>query len=114
MLRAGQMVVDDIWGSKSERQWYLIHHSTGGKFHVVMNSAAHYRSTSLNENLLDDECMRTGLEHTSTLHGMLLRFRQVAFMADIKLIHLQCWVIEQDQQTLKFLCGLTTATQKRV
>ena len=51
------------------RTWYIPHHATGEKFRVVFDCAAKCRGTSLND------CLLQGPDQTSTLLGVLLRFR---------------------------------------
>ena len=88
------MAVVDEQNDRSNLQWLLIHHSTGGNFFIVMNDAARYQSTAPNENLVK------GSEHTGTLISVLFTFWQfhMTFMAN-----LQCRVIVMDQQVSKFL-----------
>ena len=54
------------------RTWYLPHHATGPKFRVVFDCAATCKGTSLNDQLLQ------GPDQTSTLIGVLFRFRSGA------------------------------------
>ena len=70
MMHSGQAVVDDKTSGMSPNEWFLIHHCMCGKFCVVMNGAACYQGTSLNENLIQ------GHEHTGTLIGVILGFCQ--------------------------------------
>ena len=46
MLQCGQAVVDKAHTHISYREWFLIHHCSGGIFWVVMNGAARYQKTS--------------------------------------------------------------------
>ena len=39
MVYCGQAVVDNKMRHKSLREWFLIHYSMSGKFHIVMNRA---------------------------------------------------------------------------
>ena len=89
---------DDKHNVKSNWQWFLVHHCTGGKFHVVMNRVTRYQNTSLNENLIKSP------DHIENVFGVSLRFRQfkVVFMVDIKSMYLQSQVNAEDQQSLKF------------
>ena len=51
------------------RTWYIPHHATGEKFRVVFDCAAKCRDTSL------IDCLLQGPDQTSTLLGVLQRFR---------------------------------------
>ena len=86
-------------GGATDRVWYIPHHCTGAKFRVVFDSAAVYKGTSLNANLLQ------GPDHTNCMIGVLFRFREhpVAFMADIKSMFFQVKVPTRDQSALRFL-----------
>ena len=83
----------------SDRTWYIPHHATSGKFRVVFDCAARYRGVSLNDNLLQ------GPDHTSSLVGVLLRFRKnpYAVVADIRSMFHQVRVDPQDCDSLRFL-----------
>lgn len=83
--------------------WYLPHH---GVFHlkkkklrVVFDCGTSYRGTTLNEQLLQ------GPNLTSTLLGVILRFRQeeVAVMADVEAMFHQVKVPDEDSDLLRFL-----------
>ena len=79
--------------------WYIPHHSTGSKFRIVFNCAAKVEGCCLNDKLL------SGPDQTSSLLGVLLRFReeQVAFVADIEAMFLQVLVDPRDRNALRFL-----------
>ena len=86
------------------RIWYLPHHPVlntqkAGKVRIVFDCAAKYRNTSLNDQLLQ------GPDLTSTLIGVLLRFRQerVALMSDIEAMFHQVKVNPQESNVLRFL-----------
>lgn len=70
--------------TNNERIWYLPHrgvrHPVKNKLRVVFDSGASFGGTSLNQELLQ------GPDLTSSLVGVLLRFRQeeVAMMADVE------------------------------
>ncbi|KAK0140849.1 hypothetical protein N1851_022153 [Merluccius polli] len=83
--------------------WYLPHHSVWHpkkhKIRVVFECAAHFKGTSLNEELIQ------GPNLTNTLLGVLIRFRQepVAVMADIEGMYHQVKVRSEDSNFLRFL-----------
>ena len=79
--------------------WYIPHHNTGSKFRIVFDCAAKAEGCCLNDKLL------SGPDQTSSLLGVLLRFReeQVAFVADIKAMFLQVLVDPRDRNALRFL-----------
>ena len=84
--------------------WYLPHHpvfssSKPDKIRVVFDCAAAYHGTSLNDKLLQ------GADLTSSLFGVLTRFRQepVALMADIESMFHQVNVRLEDCNALRFL-----------
>lgn len=88
---------------ESGRIWYLPHH---GVYHpkkralrVVFDCGATFKGTSLNKQLLQ------GPNLTSTLLGVLIRFRQepVAVMGDIQSMFHQVKVMEEDIDFLRFL-----------
>ena len=83
----------------SLKTWYVPHHATRGKFRIVFDCAAKFRGTSLNDHLLQ------GPDHTSSLVGVLLRFRSrpIAVMADIKGMFHQVRVGPADCDSLRFL-----------
>ena len=69
----------------SDRRWFLPHHAVTnpnkpGKVRIVLDAAAKYKGTSLNDKLL------TGPDLLQGLPGVLLRFREepVALTADIE------------------------------
>ena len=84
-------------------KWYIphhgVHHPQKQKLCVVFDCSARYSGTSLNEQLLQ------GPDLTSTLTGVLTRFRQdsVALMADIKAMFYQVRVPKCDRDYLRFL-----------
>ena len=84
--------------------WYLPHHPVfhpqkPDKVRVVFDCSAKYRGSSLNDQLLQ------GPDLTSTLVGVLTRFRQerVAFMSDIEAMFYQVRVRPSDCKYLRFL-----------
>lgn len=85
------------------RLWYLPHHGIyhpkKGTIRVVFDCGATYHGASLNAALLQ------GPDLTSTLIGVLTRFRQhpVALMADIKSMFHQVRVSRGDVDFLRFL-----------
>ena len=85
------------------RKWYIPHHGVyhpqKQKLRVVFDCSAKYHGTSLNDQLLQ------GPDLTSTLIGVLTRFRQdtVALMADIKAMFYQVRVPKADRDLLRFL-----------
>ena len=83
----------------SMKAWYLPHHAVQEKFRVVFDCGASYKGTSLNSQLLH------GPDQTSSLIGVLLRFRrgEVAVMADVKAIFHQVRVEPDDAESLRFL-----------
>lgn len=88
---------------ESGRIWYIPHHGvyhpTKHKLRVVFDCAATYQGTSLNMQLLQ------GPDLTSTLIGVLTRFRQepIAFMSDIEGMFYQVRVPVEDSDMLRFL-----------
>ena len=84
-------------------KWYIphhgVHHPQKQKLRVVFDCSARYSGTSLNKQLLQ------GPDLTSTLTGVLTRFRQdsVALMADIKAMFYQVRVPKCDRDYLRFL-----------
>ena len=98
---------------KSGKSWYLPHHPVfhpqkPEKVRVVFDCSAKYRSTSLNDQLLQ------GPDLTNSLIGVLNRFRQgpIAFMADVEAMFHQVRVPVEDCDSLRFLWwpnGDTTA-----
>lgn len=85
------------------RVWYIshhgVHHPKKRTLRVVFDCGATFMGTSLNEQLLQ------GPNLTSTLVGVLLRFRQeaVAVMGDIQSMFHQVKVPEEDRDFLRFL-----------
>ena len=81
------------------KSWYLPHHATGPKFRIVFDCAARCKGTSLND------CLLQGPDQTSSLIGVLLRFRNgpVAVLADIKAMFHQVRVDPRDWDSLRFL-----------
>lgn len=85
------------------RTWYLPHHGvrhpTKQKLRVVFDCGASFQGTSLNQQLLQ------GPDLTSSLVGVLLRFRQetVAVMADVEAMFHQVRVRSEDTDLLRFL-----------
>ena len=79
--------------------WYLTHHPVLKKFRVVFNGKAAFGGKALNS------CLDKGPEHTSTLLGTLLRFRQYkyAVTADIKGMFYNVSVPDQERDFLRFL-----------
>lgn len=83
--------------------WYVPHHPVWhpqkNKLRVVFDCSAIYRNTSLNEQLLQ------GPNMTSTLIGVLLRFRQsyVAIMSDIESMFHRVRVTPHQCDALRFL-----------
>ena len=79
--------------------WFLIHHPVLSKFRVVFNGKAACNGQSLNDYL------DKGPEHTSSLLGTLLRFRQgrYAASADIKGMFYNVGIPEADQNFMRFL-----------
>ncbi|XP_078608417.1 uncharacterized protein LOC144880226 [Branchiostoma floridae x Branchiostoma japonicum] len=83
--------------------WYVPHHGVyhpqKGKIRVVFDCAASYAGTSLNKELLQ------GPDLTSTLFGVLTRFRQepVALMADIEAMFSQVKVPSEDRDYQRFM-----------
>ena len=105
VINAGyaEKVPEDEIEGKSGRVWYIPHHGVyhqwKGKLRVVYDCAAEYQGTSLNQELLQ------GPDLTSTLVGVLLRFRQepVAMMSDIEGMFYQVRVKKEDCDVLRFL-----------
>ena len=89
---------------QSDEKWYLPHHpvinpNKLGKVRRVLNVAAKFHGTSLNESLL------TGPDLLQNLIHVLLRFRQhqLALSADIEGMFLQVGVSDGDKPSLRFL-----------
>ncbi|KAL7882927.1 hypothetical protein SRHO_G00005850 [Serrasalmus rhombeus] len=83
--------------------WYLPHHGVYHpkklKIRVVFDCGASYQGTTLNGQLL------RGPDITSTLLGVIIRFRQeeVAVMADVEAMFHQVKVADEDADLLRFL-----------
>ena len=84
--------------------WYIPHHGVyhakkPEKIRVVYNCSAKFHGTSLNEQLIQ------GPDLTSTLIGVLTRFRQkpIAFAADIESMFYQVHVPDHQRDLLRFL-----------
>ena len=83
--------------------WYIPHHPVyhpqKHKIRVVYDCAAVYRGTSLNQELIP------GPDLTSSLVGVLLRFRQetIALASDIEGMFYQVGVRKEDRDVLRFL-----------
>ena len=84
--------------------WYLPHHPVfhpqkPGKIRVVVDCAAKFKGTSLNDQLLQ------GPDLTNGLVGVLIRFRQepVAMVADVEGMFHQVRVAPEDCQALRLL-----------
>lgn len=76
-----------------------VYHPLKKKTRVVFDCGAEFKGVSLNSQLLQ------GLNLTSTLVGVLIRFRQeqVAIMADIKTMFHQVKVAEEHLDYIRFL-----------
>lgn len=87
----------------NDRIWYLPHHGVRHpvkqNLRVVFDCGASFGGTSLNQELLQ------GPDLTSSLVGVLLRFRQetVAMMADVEAMFYQVRVSDKDTDLLRFL-----------
>nr|XP_057933833.1 uncharacterized protein LOC131132323 [Doryrhamphus excisus] len=98
-----ERVPDDQMRQSDGTLWYIphhgVHHSRKGKLRVVFDCGAVYKGTSLNSQLLQ------GPDLTSSLIGVLLRFRQepVAVMADIQAMFHQVRVSVKHVDFLRFL-----------
>ena len=86
------------------RTWYQPHFavpssSKPNKVRIVFDAAAGHGGTPLNKNLLQ------GPDYTSSLAGVLLRFREdnVALVGDIESMFHQVKVCPEDQNSLRFL-----------
>ena len=101
MIRSGHAVEvsQDYSNVPDGRIGYIPHHCTGKKFRVVFDCAAGCNGTFINQQLLQ------GPDNTSTLIGVLLRFRlyPVALVGDIKNMFHQVQVHHDDQPALRFL-----------
>ncbi|XP_072174663.1 uncharacterized protein [Diadema setosum] len=90
--------------ASNEPVWYLPHHAVvhprkKDKVRVVLDCAARYGGTSLNEQLLQ------GPDLTNNLVGVLTRFRQeqVAIVADVQSMFHQVRVPPRDRNAMRFL-----------
>ena len=101
MIQSGHAfeVEQDCENDVENRTWYIPHHCTTKKFRVVFDCAATCSGTSLNQQLMQ------GPDNTSTLTGVLLRFRMysVALVGDVKKMFHQVKVHPEDQPALRFL-----------
>ena len=89
---------------KSGKTWYkphrgVVHPAKPGKFRVVFDCSAKYRSRSLNNQLI------SGPDLTDQLVGVLTRFRkeQVAFNADVEAMFPQVSVPKDQTNLRRFL-----------
>ena len=78
---------------------YLPHHAVGPKFRIVFDCSATNNGFNLNQNLLAGEF------HTSSLLGVLIRFRQerVAMTSDITSMFLRIRLRKTDTDAMRFL-----------
>lgn len=97
-------VPEDRLNKDDGRVWYIPHHGVyhkkkPDKIRVVFDCSSKYQGQSLNDVLMQ------GPDLTSSLLGVLIRFRQehFAFMADIKGMFHQVRVPEPDCDLLRFL-----------
>jgi hypothetical protein len=101
----GHAVLLDVNNSiRKDFTWYLPHHGVTNpnkpeKIRVVFNPSAHYKETSLNEQLFK------GPDLLTCLIGVLLRFRQfpVPISGDIEKMYHQVLVPKQQQSLFRFL-----------
>ena len=94
----------DCFKVSNPREWYLPHHpvihpNKRGKVRRVLNGAAKFQGSSVNNALL------TGPDLLQNLIHILIRFRQnpYAVSADIEGMFLQVGVIPDDRPSLRFL-----------
>ena len=94
----------DCFKVSNPREWYLPHHpvihlNKPGKVRRVLNGAAKFQGSSLNNALL------TGPDLLQSLIHILIRFRQYpyAVSADIEGMFLQVGVIPDNRPSLRFL-----------
>ena len=94
----------DCFKVSNPREWYLPHHpvihpNKPGKVRRVLNGAAKFQGSSLNNVLL------TGPDLLQSLIHILIRFRQYpyAVSADIEGMFLQVGAISDDRPSLRFL-----------
>ncbi|KAK7944963.1 hypothetical protein WMY93_000691 [Mugilogobius chulae] len=96
-------ITNDERETQNERIWYLPHHGVRHpvkeNLRVVFDCGAGFGGTSLNQELLQ------GPDLTSSLVGVLLRFRQetVAMTADVEAMFYQVRVSDGDTDLLRFL-----------
>ncbi|KAK7879138.1 hypothetical protein WMY93_034081, partial [Mugilogobius chulae] len=96
-------ITNDEKETQNERIWYLPHHGVRHpvkeNLRVVFDCGAGFGGTSLNQELLQ------GPDLTSSLVGVLLRFRQetVAMTADVEAMFYQFQVSDGDTDLLRFL-----------
>ena len=80
---------------------YIPHHCTSvtTKFRVVFDCSAKFRGLSLND------CLLQGPDLTTSLLGVLLRFRErpIAVIGDIKAMFSQVFVDEKDRDAYRFV-----------
>ena len=99
---ASPVPVEDL-SRDDGKVWYLQHHGVmhprKKKLRVVLDASARFGGTSLNDQLL------SGPECSSTLIGVLVRFRQerAAFMADLQCMFYQVKVPVDQRDFLWFL-----------
>ncbi|KAK7929669.1 hypothetical protein WMY93_006064 [Mugilogobius chulae] len=98
-----ERVPEDQVNKSDGRVWYIPHHGVyhprKGALRVVFDCGATFKGVSLNDELLQ------GPNLTSTLLGVLMRFRQqpIGFMGDIQAMYHQVRVPEEDRDFLRFL-----------
>ena len=97
-------VLDQSDSSSCGKTWYLPHHPVisvkkPDKVRVVFDCSSVYRGVSLND------CLLSGPDLTSSLIGVLERFRQepVAMISDIESMFYQVHVREEYRDMLRFL-----------
>ena len=101
MIQSGHAfeVEQDCENDVENRMWYIPHHCTTKKFRVVFDCAATCSGTSLYQQPMQ------GPDNTSTLIGVLLRFRMypVTLVGDVKNMFHRVKVHPEDQPALRFL-----------
>ena len=97
-------VPPDLVKPKQGKVWYLPHHTVyhpkkPDKVRVVFDCSARFEGISLNDKLLQ------GSDLTSSLVGVLLRFRQesVTFMGDIESMFYQVRIPEDQRDFVRYL-----------
>ena len=97
-------VTDDFPTPEKEKVWYLPHHAVyhlkkPNKVRVVFDCSARFEKVSLNDRLLQSP------DFTSSLIGVLLRFRQeqYAFTRDIESMFYQITISENQRDFVRFL-----------